>query len=119
MSSRRSSSDRLGPSPSGRAEVMETGFSSRAATLLWAPRGAGGEVASRVSIAASVVNWRRTPPVPASQGRISNSTHVQTLVEAPAQILDGHKDLRRARVQKLGLGEPAREDADRANLGGL
>src|SRR3954447_17247564 len=62
MSKRRSSSDRLGPSPSGRTEVMETGFSSRVASPLRLSGGASGEVASRVSIAASVVVSRRTPP---------------------------------------------------------
>src|SRR4051812_26508968 len=81
MSRRRSSSDRVGPAPSGRTEGMETGFSSPGA----APprnrgsRGAGGGGGSGGSLAASVVVSRRTPPVPASQGPVSASRHVQTL----------------------------------------
>src|SRR4051794_41744087 len=92
MSSLRSSSDRLGPSPSGRTEVMETGFSSLTAALLRVgPKGAGGKVASRVSIAASVVVGYRTPPRPALQGRISALPRVQTfqLSLTPAAPLAG------------------------------
>src|SRR3954465_10418303 len=102
MSSLRSSSDRLGPSPSGRTEVMETGFSSLTAALSWVgPKGAGGKVASRVSIAASVVVGCRTPPVPALQGRISAFPRVQTFQPSLTPAHDSRAHARASRGARL------------------
>src|SRR4051794_17104396 len=120
MSKRRSSSDRLGPSPSGRTEVMETGFSSRVASPLGASGGASGEVASRVSIAASVVVSRRTPPEAGPAGAYLHvnraSNPLDSVLQSGTQLLDGREDLAGARVQELLLAEAAGEHADRAHL---
>src|SRR4051795_4071698 len=122
MSRRRSSSDRLGPSPSGRTEIMETGFSSRVASPLRLSGGASGEVASRVSIAASVVVSRRTPPEAGPAGpylRVNRASNpLDGVLQSGTQVLDGREDLARAGVQKLLLAEAAGEHADRADLGG-
>src|SRR5690349_2145442 len=123
MSRRRSSSDRLGPSPSGRTEVMETGFSSRVASPLGVPGGASGEVASRVSIAASVVVWRRTPPEAGLAGaylRVKRASNpLDSVLQFGAQVVNGRVNLRSAGVQKLLLAEAAGQHADRAHLGGV
>src|SRR4051794_24842648 len=126
MSSRRSSSDRLGPSSAraGGAVGILARVSSPCPTA-WAP-GPGATTrggASRGSIAASVVGMGRTPPEPSSEESdcrsAGRSNPQRRLVQRLAQLVDRSVHLGRPCLRELLLAEAAREHADGAHPGAL